>query len=292
MYSSAAGAFVVTEQLNTAWRRLGQHGGTLGFPASDELPCHQGGRYQRFGNGMIVWHPSIGAFAVQGSILAKYTALGGSAWGYPITDETSTKEGWFNHFRSVDTGAEAVDLRHPADRHRRHSRADPGQVGGDGLGTQPARLPHHRRAVHRCRPARPLHRLPARPHRLPPQPRHPRHLRPDQHPLRRTRRRRLGVPDHRRHHLERRRSVPASAAPVHRRRTQHLLAPHDRRPRDPRQPSAGSGRSSAGRKVTSASRPGRRNPSPSRTPTTAAPPNDSRAAGSSCNPNGAATPAR
>jgi uncharacterized protein with LGFP repeats len=78
MYASAAGTFVVTERINTAWRRLGQHPGTLGFPASDELPCHQGGRYQRFGNGMIVWHPSTGAYAVQGLILAKYTALGGS----------------------------------------------------------------------------------------------------------------------------------------------------------------------------------------------------------------------
>lgn len=106
MYSSAAGVFVVTERINAAWRRLGQFGGTLGFPVSDELKAHRGGAYQRFQNGMVVWHSSTGAFGVQGPILATYTALGGSAWGYPTTDVTPIDGGWFSHFRSADTGAE------------------------------------------------------------------------------------------------------------------------------------------------------------------------------------------
>ena len=91
--------------------------------------CHRGGRYQRFSNGMIVWHPSIGAFAVQGSILAKYTALGGSALGLPDHRRDLHEGGVVQPLPQRRHRRRAVDLRHPADRHRRHLRADPGRSG-------------------------------------------------------------------------------------------------------------------------------------------------------------------
>ena len=108
IYTSPAGTFVVSSRMQAAWGRFGGNAGALGFPASAELNAHAGGRYQHFQGGMVVWHPSTGAFVVKGAILAKYTALGGSLWGYPITDEGTTAGniGWFNHFRNVDNGGE------------------------------------------------------------------------------------------------------------------------------------------------------------------------------------------
>ena len=67
------------------------------------------GRYQVFESGLIVWHPTTGAKEVHGAILARYGELGGSAFGYPITDESVAgrdRRGRFNHFRDPATGAE------------------------------------------------------------------------------------------------------------------------------------------------------------------------------------------
>jgi LGFP repeat len=80
--------------------------GVLGLPTSDANSIATGGQYQLFQQGTMVWHPQLGAFETHGTINAKYAALGGSSFGYPITDETATPDrvGRFNHFRDVATG--------------------------------------------------------------------------------------------------------------------------------------------------------------------------------------------
>lgn len=102
MYASAAGTFVVTERIDTAWRRLGQHDGTLGFLISEELSSHHGGRYQHFGNGMIVWHASTGAFAVR-------------ARSWPSTPPGRLRLGVSDHRRVADEGGLVQPL--PQRRH-------------------------------------------------------------------------------------------------------------------------------------------------------------------------------
>ena len=81
----------------------------LGYPTSGEMLTHDRvGRYQSFENCTYVWHPQTGAHEVHGAIRDRYNALGGSAFGYPTTDETRTPngKGVFNHFREMPSGAD------------------------------------------------------------------------------------------------------------------------------------------------------------------------------------------
>jgi uncharacterized protein with LGFP repeats len=106
--SSATGTWVVGSRMNSAFARVGWANGTLGLPTSDERVTHDGvGRFQTFQRGLVVWHPTIGAFEVHGAISAQYLALGGTRFGYPTTDESGTpdRRGRFNHFRDVSNNA-------------------------------------------------------------------------------------------------------------------------------------------------------------------------------------------
>jgi len=106
-YKAGIGAYVLTGAIRIAWLQFS--GGNLGAPKADALPAHDGvGRYQVFEYCVYVWHPNTGAHEVNGAIQQRYAELGGSAWGYPTTDETTTpdKRGRFNHFLDVTTGAE------------------------------------------------------------------------------------------------------------------------------------------------------------------------------------------
>ena len=105
-WTPETGAWEVFGLIRGAWAAAGWERGPVGYPTSGELVTHDGvGRYQTFEQGIYVWHPSTGAFSVQGAILDRYGQLGGSAWGYPITDEgDAAGPGRFNHFRHVDSG--------------------------------------------------------------------------------------------------------------------------------------------------------------------------------------------
>ena len=105
-YKAGIGAYVLIGAIRTAWQQF--RGGNLGAPTADAQPTHDGaGRYQVFEHCVYVWHPNTGAHEVQGAIRQRYNQLGGSAWGFPITDETAPdKRGRFNHFKDVATGAE------------------------------------------------------------------------------------------------------------------------------------------------------------------------------------------
>ena len=61
----------------------------LGVKLSFELPLFDGGMLQDFDNGTIYYHPTVGAFLVQGEILREYRDRGEvqSGLGYPTWDE-------------------------------------------------------------------------------------------------------------------------------------------------------------------------------------------------------------
>jgi hypothetical protein len=90
------------------YQALGGERSFLGAPQTDEADAPHGGRFNRFQNGVIFWHPQTGAHEVHGAILQKWEQIGGVEFGYPITDESGTVggRGRFNHFRAVHLPSE------------------------------------------------------------------------------------------------------------------------------------------------------------------------------------------
>ncbi|MFO7565270.1 MAG: hypothetical protein R6X02_21690 [Enhygromyxa sp.] len=90
--------------IDEKYQELGGSQGFLGDALEPETDSADGeGRYRRYQNGDIYWHPSTDAHAVHGSIRTRYRAMGAEtgALGYPLTDERSTPEGVgrYNHFQ-------------------------------------------------------------------------------------------------------------------------------------------------------------------------------------------------
>ena len=96
--------------------------GVLGVPKLAEMAAQQGGRFQEFNNGIILWHADTGAFAVRGDILQRFWASGSETrWGFALMDEmnaakspTTGQQGRYQYFRNglflwtPATGARAV----------------------------------------------------------------------------------------------------------------------------------------------------------------------------------------
>lgn len=93
----------------------------FGAPITDETAGANGGAYNLFmpngsGGRGIFWTKTNGTFRVAGAIYTRYQALGldRSQLGYPITNETCTSTGCYNHFQrgsifwSRGTGAHEV----------------------------------------------------------------------------------------------------------------------------------------------------------------------------------------
>jgi uncharacterized protein with LGFP repeats len=115
----ASAAAVPQTAIEQAHARLGGNFGLLGTAETEELRTADGvGRYVRYRNGVIYWHPSTGAREVHGDILRNWTRLGNerSKLGYPTTDELSTARntGRYSRFQhgsiywSPRTGAHEV----------------------------------------------------------------------------------------------------------------------------------------------------------------------------------------
>lgn len=112
-----AAAYQVYGAIGEKWRALGAERGILGAPTSDEVDSPNGGRFQSFERGYVIWSPSTGAHTMFGSIYEKWKSLGGvTAYGFPITDESAgARGGRYNDFNrgnsiywSTPTGAHAV----------------------------------------------------------------------------------------------------------------------------------------------------------------------------------------
>ena len=107
----ATGAWAVQGALLDAWRSRGGPTGHLGYPTSDARPTRDAvGTIQPFGtvngtvatrSGYLVSHPTLGIWAVRGSIASTWLALGREtgALGYPVAERTDGTAGG-THFRS------------------------------------------------------------------------------------------------------------------------------------------------------------------------------------------------
>lgn len=84
---------------------LGGDKGVLGAATAPEGDCaDHSGRYREFKNGVIYWHPSVGAFYVRSEIVTQWNATRREqgALGYPIADEQDlaiSKEKEATHIR-------------------------------------------------------------------------------------------------------------------------------------------------------------------------------------------------
>lgn len=94
LWSAPTGAHVVEGKVLEAYVGLGEAGGLLGLPLTDEQAV-VGGRASRFQRGDVYWSGGTGAHEVHGSILARYARSGGpsSTLGLPVSDEYAVPQG-------------------------------------------------------------------------------------------------------------------------------------------------------------------------------------------------------
>ena len=89
MWSPAYGAFVSNGAIRSLWASKGFENGVLGYPTSDEVSgLKNGGVYQNYQGGAVLWSPATGAHISAGPIRNKWAATGfeGGALGYPVSD--------------------------------------------------------------------------------------------------------------------------------------------------------------------------------------------------------------
>ncbi|MDO5501294.1 MAG: L,D-transpeptidase family protein, partial [Propionibacteriaceae bacterium] len=100
IWSAGTGAHAVYGAIGQAYGTMGWEGGALGLPTSSEFTGRNGARVNRFQNGLIIWTPRTGAFAVRGSILEEYARQGyeGGSLGAPMSNEISVTGGWTQDF--------------------------------------------------------------------------------------------------------------------------------------------------------------------------------------------------
>ncbi|WP_229748599.1 S8 family serine peptidase [Arthrobacter liuii] len=90
LYSPASGAHVSAGAIRDLWASTGFEGGVLGYPTTDEVPgLRDGGVYQNYQGGAIIWSPATGAHISVGAIRGLWASTGfeGGALGYPTTDQ-------------------------------------------------------------------------------------------------------------------------------------------------------------------------------------------------------------
>ena len=90
VYSPASGARLTSGAIRGAWGEAGFENGTLGYPVSDEVRgLKNGGAYQKYQGGVIIWSPATGAQVSLGGIRTTWAASGyeKGPLGYPITSE-------------------------------------------------------------------------------------------------------------------------------------------------------------------------------------------------------------
>ncbi|MDQ0145486.1 Ig-like domain-containing protein [Pseudarthrobacter niigatensis] len=90
LYSPATGAHVSTGAIRAFWATTGFENGRLGYPVTDEVGgLKDGGVYQNYQGGTIMWSPATGAHITTGAIGGAWAAAGfeNGRLGYPVTDE-------------------------------------------------------------------------------------------------------------------------------------------------------------------------------------------------------------
>lgn len=90
VWSPATGAFVSMGGIRNTWLSDGAESGQLGYPTSDEVyGLKQGGIYQNFQGGAILFHPQLGGFISVGAIRTAWGAQGyeNGPMGFPTSNE-------------------------------------------------------------------------------------------------------------------------------------------------------------------------------------------------------------
>jgi uncharacterized protein YkwD len=90
IYSPASGARVSKGAIRTTWASTGFENGYLGYPVSDEVGgLRNGGAYQNYQGGSIIWSPKTGARISVGGIRTVWAASGyeNGPLGYPTGNE-------------------------------------------------------------------------------------------------------------------------------------------------------------------------------------------------------------
>ncbi|OUM41279.1 hypothetical protein B8W73_11955 [Arthrobacter agilis] len=96
VYSPSSGAWASTGTIRTAWARLGFEQGILGYPTSNETRgLKDGGTYQNYQGGAIIYSPATGAQPSFGPIRGAYQQSGfeNGPLGYPTTGVVSLPGG-------------------------------------------------------------------------------------------------------------------------------------------------------------------------------------------------------
>ncbi|WP_171042326.1 LGFP repeat-containing protein [Sinomonas gamaensis] len=89
IWTPANGAMVSRGAIRSRWATLGFENGVLGYPTTDEVGgLRNGGVYQNYEGGAIIWSPDTGAHSSTGAIRQRWQQLGFEAGvlGYPTTE--------------------------------------------------------------------------------------------------------------------------------------------------------------------------------------------------------------
>lgn len=96
VYSPATGARLSKGAIRSVWAKTGYENGRLGYPVTDEIAgLRNGGVYQSYQNGAIIWSPGTGGFVSVGGIRSLWASTGfqNGRLGYPTSNEYSTGRG-------------------------------------------------------------------------------------------------------------------------------------------------------------------------------------------------------
>ncbi|MCH6471689.1 hypothetical protein [Sinomonas terrae] len=107
IWTPANGAMVSHGAIRSRWSALGFENGPLGYPTTDEVSgLRNGGVYQNYEGGAIIWSPATGAHSSMGVIRQRWQQLGfeGGELGYP-TSETVTGLRNGGSYQNFENGA-------------------------------------------------------------------------------------------------------------------------------------------------------------------------------------------
>ncbi|WP_083905075.1 alpha/beta hydrolase-fold protein [Nocardia transvalensis] len=102
-YSDRTGAHRVQGLILGKYAQLGFENSPLGFPAAEEQPLKDAGRYSGFEGGNIYWSPLSGAWAVRNGLVMEAWGRQGfenGRLGYPISDEFPVPGGVQQNFQT------------------------------------------------------------------------------------------------------------------------------------------------------------------------------------------------
>jgi GH25 family lysozyme M1 (1,4-beta-N-acetylmuramidase) len=93
--------------IGAKWNAIGGGASVVGWPTLPEMAAQNGGRFQQFQNGIIIWKPDV-AYVIRGEILKSFWANGGEAkLGFPKMDEAKaakSPKGTIGQYQYFDDG--------------------------------------------------------------------------------------------------------------------------------------------------------------------------------------------